>query len=141
MSLNDRNLQNAAIALADDLRSNGCQAVATASVSTFQSAYNDAGNTPKLKVDGLYGKFSSAALQSVMTAGTNNSALDGQTAPAGCASQGSGGGGGGSLPPIVVTPGGTVGSSGNALPWILGGLVLTAGALAAYTYSKKHHRK
>jgi hypothetical protein len=138
MSLNDHNLQNAALALYDDLRSNGCQAVATASVSSFQSAYNAAGNSPHLAVDGLYGKNSSAALQAVMTAATNNSALDGQQAPAGCVTQG--GNGGGSLPPIIV-PGSVPSTSGSALPWILGGLVLTAGAFAAYTYSKKHHRK
>lgn len=42
--------------------------------------------------------------------------------------------------PTIVVPGGTSASSGSALPWILGGLVLTAGAFAAYTYSKKNRR-
>lgn len=40
--------------------------------------------------------------------------------------------------PTIIVPGSASGSSGSALPWILGGLVLTAGAFAAYTYSKKN---
>jgi len=136
MAIDDTSLQNAAIALFDDLSSNGCQQVASASVSTFQSAYNaSAGGS--LAVDGLYGAQSSAALQAVMNGNSSNSALANQTAPAGCVAQGGGGGGGGGNIPVVVSSG----SSGvGPLPYIIGAVVI-AGALAAYTYSKKKHRR
>lgn len=137
MSLTDSTLQTNAAFLLDDLRSNGCQAVAKSSVSDFQSSFNAAGGAPALATDGLYGPKSSAALQQVINAGENNADLAGETAPAGCVSQGGGSPGGGTSPPIVVS---TAGGGTGPLPYIVGAIVV-AGALAAYTYSKKHHRR
>jgi hypothetical protein len=135
--LTDSGLQSAASFLLSDLKSNGCQAVAKTSVSDFQSAFNTAGGSPRLAVDGLYGPKSSAALQSVITAsGGANVDLAGETAPAGCVNQG-GGGGPIVVPPVVVS---TAGGGTGALPYLVGAIVI-AGAFAAYTYSKKHHRR
>lgn len=134
MSLTDHALQVAASFLLDDLRSNGCQAVAKTSVSDFQGAFNSAGGSPALKVDGLYGAKSSGALQSVINVNEGYPALAGETAPAGCVSQG---GGPTPLPPTVVS---TAGVGSSPLPYIVGAIVI-AGALAAYTYSHKKRRR
>ena len=136
MALTDASVVSAAAALNDDLSSNGCQAVSNSNVSTFQSAYNAAGGSPQLAVDGLYGANTSGALQATFAANPG-ATIGSYTAPAGCVTQG----GGGSLPPVVVPSGGSSTVPESALPWVLGGLVLVAGAFAAYTYSKKHHRR
>jgi len=136
MSLSASGLQSAASFLYGDLTDNGCQDVAKTSVSDFQAAYNAAGGSPALAVDGRYSPKTSAALQATINANDGNAALAGQTAPPGCVSQGGGGGGGGSNPPVVVSSG----SSGvGPLPYIAVG-VIVAGALAAYTYSKRKKR-
>jgi hypothetical protein len=137
MALTDTSLQNDAIALLDDLTSNGCQVAVMPSVQTFQQSYINSGGS-LAKADGYYGATAAAALQAVIDANQSNSALANQTAPAGCV--GKAPSGGGSLPPVVVPSGGSSTVPESALPWVLGGLVLVAGAFAAYTYSKKHRR-
>lgn len=138
MSLTDASLTTPASFLISDLASNGCQAVATSSVSDFQSAYNASSGAAALSVDGYYGAGTSSALQAVIDANQDNAAFAGETAPAGCVGQAPPhGGGGGANPPMVVSSG----SSGSgALPYIVGAIVV-AGALAAYTYSHKKGRR
>lgn len=131
--LTDQTLQNDAIALLDDLSSNGCSTSADASVSTFQTAYNAAGGSPALSVDGLYGNDTSAALQAVINGNSGNSGLANKTAPAGCV-------GAGTSTPTVT--GGVASSTGtmNYTPWLIGAGVVGAGVIA-YAVHRRHSGK
>jgi len=140
--LNDSNLQSAANTLFSDVSSNGCQQTADDSVSSFQQAWNDAGMTPQLTVDGLYGANTANALGQVLTQIYNTSQANPSTAgttslnvaPAGCVGAGGSGGGGSSLSAV---PGGNVDSQllsifnfQNPLGWaVLGGAAIIGYAI------------
>jgi len=132
MAITDTQLQNDAIALLTDLKSNGCQQSADADVSTFQQSYNNSMGAGSLVVDGLYGANSENALQNVINNNGSNSSLADESAPAGCVAAGSGGA---SSTPGTYQPGVVLSTGTNYLPYIVGAVVV-AGALAAYTYSK-----
>ena len=66
LNTSDPTLSSTSTALAQDLDSNGCQTTAQTNVSDFQTAYNGAGGSPALSVDGLYGPATQAALQNVI---------------------------------------------------------------------------
>ena len=126
-------LADAASALAQDLDTNGCKQSAQANVRAFQTAYNNAGGSPTLVVDGLYGANTAAALQN---------ALNGPVVGGCVAAASSGGGGGGSSTPTSgggsTTPAVNVSTSSNSdlLPIAIAG-VAAAGLVGLAIYAKK----
>jgi len=130
MSLTDTAVVNAATALNDSLTSNGCQNSANSDVSNFQTAYNAAGGSQTLTVDGLYGAHTQAALQEVMSA-NSGSTLGSYTAPAGCVAAAG-------TPGAIVTEGPSTGGSSDLKWWLIGGgAVALAGGIWYYS---KHHK-
>lgn len=132
MSLSDDAVQQAGGALLQHLQSAGCSPSADPTVSAFQSAYNAAGGSPALAVDGLYGALTQAGLQAVLNAGVNQPP---QAAPSGCVGSAGGGGGGVTPGPIVSASGGM--SSGEKIALVAGAAVLLAGGI---WYVKKHKK-
>jgi hypothetical protein len=130
--LTDSTLQSTATTLQSDLASSGCQTTSQQDVTDFQNAWNAAGMTPALTVDGLYGSYTANALGQVMTQIYTTAQADPSTAgttsllvaPTGCVGAG-GSGGGGSDP--AAQPGaniqlGWLNIAGNPLAWaVLGG--------------------
>jgi hypothetical protein len=111
----------------------GCSTSSISECVDFQTAWNAAGGTPSLVVDGLYGTNTASALNDALLNGTNQPP---QATPAACTF------------PTPVTPAPTTPvtpppastSTTNWTPWIIGGVV-AAGALGGlYMYKKKHGR-
>jgi hypothetical protein len=112
--------------------SNVCTQDSVPEVVTFQNSWNadNAGTSSVLTVDGQYGPLTQGALEN---------ALGTTAVPANCF-------GGPAQPPApdgtLPTNNSPVSTGVGPLPYIIGAVVV-AGALAAYTYSKKsrrHHR-
>ncbi len=130
LNITDPTLGDTASALAQSLDTAGCQPTFQQNVADFQSAYNNAGGSPTLKVDGLYGDKTAGALQT---------AVNGPVV-AGCVGQAvSGGGGGGAVVPstapvVSQSVGGT-----DLLPLALAGIA-GAGLIGWAIYAKKRGR-
>lgn len=149
MALTDSNLQNAAIALLDNLQSNGCPPGFDSDVQTFQQAYVNAGGAlpndsgGRSGIDGLYGNNTSSALQATINANSGSAALAGFTAPPGCvgvAPSGGGGGGGGATSNTSTTTTTSTASFVSAIPggWWTVAAVAAVGAALVYE-SVGHH--
>jgi hypothetical protein len=128
-------LDTAANALLQRLKTGGCTTAAFAECSTFQTAWNAAGGTPSLAVDGQYGAQVAACLQGALNIGANQPP---EAAPAGCFPSTS------PQPiqqPVISKPPPPVAASTkNWTPWIIGGVVVAGVLGGAYLYKKKHGR-
>jgi hypothetical protein len=141
-------LSTATYDLAQYLNTNGCSQAVLSQVSSFQQAFNDAGYTPQIQVDGQYGPCTQTALQTALDAGGA-----GGLAPASCFSgtcsngqyvapqtPGTPGGGGGTTPTVNPSP-----VSTNPSPLLVGAVAVAVGVVgyAGYRYYKrrKSHKK
>jgi hypothetical protein len=133
LNTSDATLASTTSTLAQDLASNGCQQSAQSDVSAFQSAYNNAGGSPTLTVDGLYGANTAGALTAVFAAGVD-SPLN-VSIPAGCVAAASSS----SSTPAATDSGGTsvsVDNSTDLIPLALAG-VAGLGLIGWAIYAKK----
>jgi hypothetical protein len=141
LNVNDTQLGVTASALMSNLNSAGCQQAFSQPVSDFQSAYNAAGGTPALTVDGLYGALTQAALQQAINGLPSPIGLTGATAPAGCVAAASSSAGQLNVSPTVV-PGSAPSSSSASIagtdlvPLAIAG-VAAAGLIGLAIYAKK----
>lgn len=133
MALTDSAVQQAGGSLLQELQSSGCNPNGSVTVGNFQTAFNQAGGTPTLKVDNLYGPKTQAGLQAVLNVGVNQPP---QQAPAGCVGSNGSGGGGNTPGPIVPSSSGGM-SSGMKIGLVAGAAVLLAGGI---WYVKKHKK-
>jgi hypothetical protein len=141
---------NAAGALLQNLQANGCSRSPVGVVSTFQSAYNNAGLAGALSVDGQYGPNTQSALQAVLNATQSPP----QAAPANCFPELG-------PPPAVphldapqpspitpVLPPGppappnntnvtVTGGTSNTVAWIIGGAIVAAAAIGGWAWYSK----
>jgi hypothetical protein len=161
--ITDSNLQSAATALLEDLRSSGCTNGFDQYVADFQTAWNaaNAGNPLVLSngtpgADGYYGANTQAALQATLNAsGIVNQAPTGCVAAAPGSSNATGGGGAAVVPVVPVAPppppplpGPTPGPSttvtkpspSNAVLWVVGGATVAALTTTYLVYKKKVFR-
>jgi hypothetical protein len=144
VNTSDPTLIAAGVALAQDLVARGCQQTAQPTVTAFQNAYNAAGGTPALVVDGLYGGNTAGALQtSADPGGQMLAAFNGGAVTPGCVLPAGSGGGTTPAPAVVVTPASptqtvTVGGS-SLLPLAIAG-VAGAGLIGWAIYAKKARR-
>jgi hypothetical protein len=128
-------LDAAAGALLQRLQTGGCTTASFQECTDFQNAWNTAGGTPAITVDGKYGSQTQASLQGALNIGPNQPP---QAAPASCflATTVTPV----SLPAPTTTTTTSTSAPKNWTPWIIGG-VIAAGALGGlYVYKKKHGR-
>lgn len=143
--LTDATLQTAAGNLFALFASSGTDQQVHSEVSDFQSAYNAAGGTPAIQVDGQYGPCTQQALQATVNVGPNQPPQQAPTSAfPGVCSNGTYVPPPGSPPPpppgppapTPAAPAATTTSS-SAMPWVIAGLVVVGGAAALAYASRK----
>jgi hypothetical protein len=126
----------AADALATRLNTGGgCSTSSISECVDFQTAWNAAGGTPSLVVDGLYGANAASALNDALLNGTNQPP---QATPAACPYPTPGTPV--PAPGVTPTPAPASTSTTNWTPWIIGGAVAAVAVGGLYMYKKKHGR-